>query len=368
MSADNDRLSLLKEKIKNGDFGGVYLFHGQEEYLKRHYFNMLLSGAGDTDVNLTVIDGTDFSYQKFADTVYTAPSIDYSNSFFDDDPAQGEDSGAIRVIKLYEPKLSAMSDKEEALFFEMLGGDFSDTAAVFYFPYRSADDEKKFSKGILKKLSDIALTVEFYREAPTSPSLHKWVKRHFTSAKVTIDDACVSYIINSVGNDMSTLNFEIEKLCAYVSTREPKVIYSNDVDFVCIKNADARIDDISKAILAGNYEAAVTALSVLRSERVLEIYIFGAIANRFSQLAAVDYYYKTEGKSLQEIVEITELRDFVVRNNITTLSGLYRSFSGKGSPCDAYSHILAEYDEKLKGSASDKFLLLENMIFKMTTI
>ena len=367
-SADDDRLSLLKQKIKDGKLSGVYLFHGKEEYLKRYYFEMLTKGAGDTDVNVTVIDGADFSYADFTDAFYTVAAIDYSDSFFADEPSADDGKRTIRVIKLYDPKLTKMSDKEKTLFLELLSGEMTDTAVVFYYPYYDDDEEKKLTKGILSDICKIALTVDFQRERPTSPSLHKWVKKHFAASKVNIDDDCVSYIIQSVGCDMSTLNFEIEKLCAYSLSREPRVIYRNDVDTVCIKNAEARIDDISKAILAKDYEGALVALSILRAERVNEVYIFGAIANRFSQLMTVDHYYKTEGKSQQEIMQITGLRDFVVRNNITTLTSIYRSFDGKGSPCDEYAHILSEYDEKLKSYIPDKFALLQNMIFKMTRV
>lgn len=367
-SAENDRLSLLKQKIKAKNFGGVYLFHGKEEYLKRYYFNMLTEGAGDTDINVTVIDGADFSYSDFADAFYTVAAIDYSDSFFADEIQTSDDKKTVRVIKLYDPKLSKLSDREKTMFLELLSSDMTDTAVVFYYPYYDEDEEKKLTKGILADICKIALCIDFMRESPSSPSLHKWVKKHFSAGRVSVDDDCVSYLIQSVGSDMSTLKSEIEKLCAYSLSREPRVIYRNDIDFVCIKNAEARIDDISKAILSGNYEGAITALSVLRAERVNEIYIFGAIANRFSQLMTVDHYYKTEGKSQQEIMQITGLRDFVVRNNITALTGLYRDFSGKGSPCDAYAHILAEYDEKLKGYIPDKFMLLQNMIFKMAKL
>ena len=69
-SADDDRLSLLKQKIKDGKLSGVYLFHGKEEYLKRYYFEMLTKGAGDTDVNVTVIDGADFSNADYRCLLY----------------------------------------------------------------------------------------------------------------------------------------------------------------------------------------------------------------------------------------------------------------------------------------------------------
>ena len=80
-SSDNENLSELKARIKEKNPAGIYLFRGEEEYMKRFYFSELCKSSGDTDSNVNVIDAEDFSYEKLLDAVNTAPAIDYSDSF-----------------------------------------------------------------------------------------------------------------------------------------------------------------------------------------------------------------------------------------------------------------------------------------------
>ena len=79
---ENSGLELLKNKIKNKELSGVYVFSGEEEYLKRSYFSSLCKAAKDIDTNVTVIDEENFSYASLYDAVTCAPGIDYISSFF----------------------------------------------------------------------------------------------------------------------------------------------------------------------------------------------------------------------------------------------------------------------------------------------
>ncbi len=358
----SENLSELKVRLKEKNISGVYLFRGEEEYMKRHYFSEIVKAAGIDSSNLSVLQGADFSPEALYDAVNTAAAIDYSDSFFDDISDGTADT--MRVIKVVDPKLKGLSDKQEKLLFSILGDGADDVCIVFYFSCFSDEDDKKFQKGIHKKLCESSLDINICHEAPTSPLLQKWVKKHIEAKKCLVDSASVSYLIEACGCDMSTLIFEIEKLCAYVGNKEGRAVYNEDIDYICIRNTEAKLDDVSRAVFSGNYEKAERALRVLLSERVSEIYIFGAVANKFSELSTVEYYLSC-GLSPFEISQKTGIRDFVVKNHVSTIATLTRRYGKKGSVSDKYISILSEYDEKLKSSAVKKGLLLENMIFKM---
>lgn len=360
-AAENEDLQILKKRIKDKEPSGVYIFRGEEEYMKRFYFSELCKSAGDTDANVNIIDGSDFTYESFLDAVNTAPAIDYTDSFFADE-ADFSSASTIRIIKADSPKLFKLSDREcDDL--ERLCETVSGVCVVFYFPY-NPKEEKDHAKSlkILQKCSNI-IDVEFFRESPSSPQLKKWVKRHFDSRKIVIDAASVDYLIEAVGNDMCTLISEIEKLCAYASRKNLPTVYNEDIDFVCIRNTAAKIDDVAKGVVEGNYSSAISALYRLKNEE--ETYIFGAISKKISELCTVDHY-KNKGLSMQEIAAKTGMRDFVVKNNFRYLSDLYSNSSkNAGNPCDRMVKILSEYDVKLKSYPTNKFLLLENMVFKL---
>ena len=70
--------------------------------------------------------------------------------------------------------------------------------------------------------------------------------------------------------------------------------------------------------------------------------------------------------NMAEISMKTGIRDFVVKNDFRILSNLYsRTKNGAPNPCERIIKIISEYDEKMKSSSVNKYLLLENMIFRL---
>lgn len=361
---DTSALDFLKERIKEKALSGMYLFYGEEEYLKRFYFSELKKASGD-ETNVTVIDADDFSFEKLFDAVNTVASFDYTDSFFADEP---QTESSIRVIKLYAPDLSKLSNSEKDTLLQLADNFPSGVCAVFYYPH-NPKKEKEYakSKKILSESASV-LSVEFALYPPTSPLLKKWVKRHFDANKCSVDMQTLDYFITAVGNDMSTLVSETEKLCSFLSSRSEKTVYITDIDAVCIRNDTARLDDVARGAIEGNYGKAISAFSVLRAEKMPETYIFGAISNKVSELSTVEYY-KTKGLSVPDISAKTGIRDFVVKNDFRLIENLKNRRKTKYlNITDAYTAIVAEYDIKIKSSAVDKYLLLENMIFKISSV
>lgn len=360
---DNDGTEILKERIKTKALSGMYLFYGQEEYLKRYYFSELAKAAGD-NTNVTNIDADDFSFEKFFDSVNTVASFDYSDSLFTDEP----ENSAIRVIKLYAPDLSRLNAAEKDTLIQLADNFPAGVCAVFYYPH-NPKKEKEYEKS--RKLlceSKSVLEVNFSLYEPTSAPLKKWVKRHFDAHKCSIDMQTLDYFINAVGNDMSTLLSETEKVCSYLALRSEKSVYNADIDAVCIRNDTARLDDVARGALEGNYAKAIAAFSVLRSEKMPDTYILGAISNKISELSTVEYY-KSIGLSVPDIAAKIKKYDYVVKGDFRLIDAIKgRRRSKYSNITDVYTEIVAEYDTKIKSSACDKYLLLENMIFKIASV
>ena len=58
-------VSQLKERIKNGNLSGTYIFYGEEEYTKNFYYDKLASACGNRDLNVKTISGSDFKLADF---------------------------------------------------------------------------------------------------------------------------------------------------------------------------------------------------------------------------------------------------------------------------------------------------------------
>lgn len=347
----------LRDRIKSGSLAGVYLFRGEEEYLKRYYYGELKKAAGDSS-NITEFYAESFSFSEFYDALTTAPDIDYSGSFFDE-PTDSKQK-TYRIVRAFDPKLSSLTAKEEERFLSLCKEPLDAVIVVLYFS--AAEDEKKFSRGFLKKIAEAANETVFLHESPGSPKLRKWVQKHVSSAGALIDDRTAEYFLTAVGNDMTTLSFELEKLTAYKRTVENKTVTFDEIDRICIRTDEAKIEELSDALFRGDLGKAENALTLLLREKTSETYILGALAGRIAQLCGVQTY-RDEGFTPAEIGAKLGLWDSKVRSAIATLSALKVEQNPQILP--KLTEIATEYDRKLKGSPCDKGILLSDMMLAM---
>lgn len=381
-AAPSDGLRILKERLglgtgaKSGSLSaGVFLFYGEEEYLKRSYYEALLRASHADADNITVIDEDDFSFEKLYDAVCTAPAEDYAAaSLFTDENAAPQTS--FRIVRAEGAPAARFSDREKKALTALLSPEAlpPHVCVVFYYRY-NPKKETEYSKSI-KLLAAVpgVVDVPFVHELPQSASLRRWVKRHFDAAHCTVDAGCIDSLIETVGTDMSALDFEMQKLCAYACAHEQarggRTVLQSDVEALCTPSVDARLSDAVRCLISGNYGGAEKVLTELRREKQSETYIFGAISKQIAELCTVDACRK-EGMREKEIAEKANLRDYAVRNCLRMLDTLDRDTArfprGRGEgPCAYFARLLAEYDEKLKSAPSDKYLLLDNLAFKLT--
>ena len=346
-----EALAELKRRLKDKDVQGVYVFSGDEEYMKRYYFSELCKSSGDK-VNISVIRG-EIDFGQLCDELTAVPMQEIS--FFDE-----PDNGKKRVIKLDSPDFSKLSDREMSSVYDMLAdvGDMS--VVVIYFS--NIDPVKgKSNANIIKKLSENALVCDFQRAAPGDATLLRWIKKHFDREKIEISAENVRYLSDCVGTDMCLLSNETEKLCAYMECVGRKVVEKADIDFVCIKNTEAVTFDVTNAISAKDFEAAVSALAILKSTKTEELMIFGAISKMASDLSIVSALQR-ENKGVGEICAISGLRDFVVRKYSMMLSSAQKGYAKR------FANVCLDADLRLKRTSSDGYRILENLVFNLINL
>jgi len=74
-NADNGGVKKLKNDLANGTVGSLYVFYGEEGYLKRHYLNQLkeLCGGPFEAFNNITLDGEQVSVQSLTDAIDSIP-------------------------------------------------------------------------------------------------------------------------------------------------------------------------------------------------------------------------------------------------------------------------------------------------------
>ncbi len=347
-----ESLTELKRRLKEGDVGGVYLFTGDEEYMKRYYFTELCKASGDA-VNISVLRG-EVDFGELCDEINAVPMQEFS--LFGNDP---EGSGSKRVIKLDSPDFSKLSEREMSDVYDMLSDVGDMTIVVIYFS--NIDPVKgKSNTGIIKKLSENALACDFQRATPGDATLLRWIKKHFDKEKIAISPDDVKYMCDCVGTDMCLLANEAEKLCAYMDAVKRDSVTRADIDYICIKNVEAITFDVTNAISAKNFEAAVDALAKLRLTKTEPLLIFGAISKMATDMSIVASLTR-EGRGVAEIVNVSGLRDFVVRRYAAQLSS-----AGKGY-AKRFANACLDADAKLK-RRPDGYRILENLAFTLINL
>jgi len=354
-----NNLQMLKDRIKSGLTSGVYIFYGDEEYTKNHYSSLLIKEAGSS-LNVTSFYGSEFNLPDFLSACET--SAVESLDMFSMDDMQDDDEGSFRVIKLYSPDTSSLSKKDTDYLLEFLSCLPERTIVIFWF-YAGSDEA--VTKGIYKKMEDIALTVNFKREPVASSTLVTWVLRHFAKEKLNVDRYVAVHLCQTVGNSMTDLKNEIDKLIDYLRYEDRDTLEKKDVDFICIKSTDAQIFEISGGALSGDFAKAARALNILRDKREKPIIILGTISKAINDLCLTDSYIK-KGMPIPAIAKAIGAPEFIIKNSSAILTSRNRDFPGKRSFPVICSELCLEYDKKLKSSRTDGYELLLELIFKLS--
>lgn len=357
-------LALLKERTKQEDKSGVYIFYGDEEYTKNHYTSLLLKEAG-SNLNVTSFYGDDFTLEAFISACETS-AVESFDMFSLDTEQQTDDDGSLRVIKLYNPDLSSMSKKDSEYFIEFLSALPEKTIVIFWF--YMGDEDVIFKNTLYKKITEFALTVNFKREAIGSSALLTWILRHFSKEKLNVDRHVALHLCQTVGNSMTDLKNEIDKLIDYLHFENRDTLVTEDIDFICIKSYEAQIFDISDGVLSGNFVKAAKALGVLRDKHdknLSPVNIAATLSKAVYDLSRIEDRIN-RGVAPSSIASEFKMHEFVVKKNITVITNRSRDFRGKESFTETASKLCLEYDRKIKSSRTDGYELLMELIFKLS--
>ena len=73
-----DGLSILKNQLKTGEYDNIYLFFGEEDFMKSHYFDMLKNNLVDdmfADFNYIIFEGAKQDFDEIELALETPPMM-----------------------------------------------------------------------------------------------------------------------------------------------------------------------------------------------------------------------------------------------------------------------------------------------------
>jgi DNA polymerase III delta subunit len=196
----------------------------------------------------------------------------------------------------------------------------------------------------------------------TRSALEKLLVTSAAKKDCTLSRDTAGYMITLVGEDMSTLQNELNKVCAFAGSGE---ITRKHIDEIVIVSVEAKIFNLSRMITKGEADQAFETLSNLFKLREEPVMILGVLSKAF-----VDMYRVKAAK--EKGVSYTALADAFP----STYKG--RNFILDNAARDGANYsvtqlknalsILSDTDRRLKSTNEDGRIVLEELILRLLRV
>jgi len=323
---------------KEGARHGAYLLHGAENYLIEKWAGRLCKQADGNAFNLHRFEGKRLNVDALYEAVEALPLMAEQKCVLIDDldwkgmPAQEQEKFAEILSDLPQDCLLVATAKAPGFDTKLAGskkliGLFDKAGCVLELGSRGTGGQVSFLKGEAKKHGCTAST-----------------------------DLC-RHILETCDTDMLNLRNEMRKVCAFAGGGE---LTRSQVDAVCTPRTEARVFDLSKAILTGNITRAMELLDSLFYLRESAVMILAVLIRAY-----VDLYRarvaRDEGKSSAEMAELFGYkgREFLVRNAFSSSAGLSAVYLRHAL------NALYRCDRQLKSTSTDDRVLLEQTVVQL---
>ena len=280
-------MSRLDEEIRKGIFHRVYLFYGEEEYLKDYYTKALCRALGleDDAMNLHRWQGKDVDVSAVIEQAMTMP-------FFADH----------RLILIGNSGLFQKGGQEMAAALPALP---EETILVF------SEEEVDQRSKLFLTVKSIGFPMKF--DHPNQSSLMNLVVKRLDREGKKIRNSAMQLFLERVGDDMTYITLELEKLLGYTYGRE--AISREDVEAVICVQTENRIYEMIDAVAVKQQDKALRLFYDLLQLKVSAYSILAGIARQFRQIMVVQDL-REQGFDQNAIVQKTGIRDFIVRKNL----------------------------------------------------
>lgn len=333
----------LRQQIKSKEFSNAYLIYGEEDYLKEYYVSQLKEKIVDKtfeSFNFHSFDGKNTALDDILKDAQMLPMMsEYNFVLVRDYPIEKIKSD----IKLLEEYLTDCPES---------------TVLVFWYDAIPVDEKNAGFKNVIKLFDKYACVVRLDKRSESDVA--KLLVNGAKKRGCTLDAANARYLISVSGNDMKTLLNELDKLSYFVNGEE---ITKDIIDNMATKCLQARIYDLSKYVVSGNSDLAYSVLDTLFAMKEEPVIILSVISGVYVDMYRVKCA-KTAGFGYDDVAKHYNYkgREFALRNATRDCASLTENQLRRS--LDA----ITDTDIKLKSTAVDKKLLIEELIVKLILI
>ena len=345
-------IKALENSLKRQVISPVYLFYGDETYLRDQYLEKFKSLLPDEcrDFNMDIIDGRDTALGSIINMATTLPFLAekrlviVKNADFFKAKRKNQRKGD------KGEKDEAVEEKPDSSEDNLIGyleSPVDSTCLIFCTD--SVDRKRK----IYKRIEKNGQVVQFAQLK--GRDLTEWINRTARKLGKTIDPAAAAGLVTAAGNNLRQLRTELEKLACY---SDSSVITAADVEMMVSKTAELSIFELVDAVGDRNYSKAIRLARemVFLGEPVIRILYM--IARQCRLLLQAKSLLET-GVSARETAGLMQVHPFVAQKCI----GQARNFT-PGELKSSLEKIL-ETDADIKGGKQEAVLALELLIIAL---
>ncbi len=332
----------LDDKIKNG-LGGVYLFYGEEEYLKRRYLEKVRETilTDETDAVFNHVKITDGEVERLGDELIGTPLF-------------GSAGG--RLIELWDVDFTSMSDlklDELAVAFAEVT---DDTLIIYCKSDEFTEGTKKAPSAPFKKFSGAANLINFEKQTPQK--LIGWAGRHFASHGCAADPQICKKLIDYCKNDMFVLASEIDKVACFARQSGKNVVTEDMIYAVCSPNTVFGAFDFANAMIDGNTPLALSIFAEMKLRKEKPEFILSSVSKICGELLTVRIL-ADGGYSKQDIARKMKMHEYPVSLRMAAAS------KKSLETLERAVELCCETDLKIKSTSLDEYTALEVLILSL---
>ncbi len=337
---DRSAYKKLRQDLKSGQIGQMYVFHGEEKYLMEQCVTQIrrqLVPEGMEEFNLHTFQGKDIDVAELATTM-------------DNFPMMSERT----LILVTDFDLFGCSEKKKEILTQAISDLPEYLCLVFVYDLL----EYKIGNGKFQNL--VKKTAEIVDFAPLDQGdLVDWVRRRFKEMGKTIDDADSEYLLFLCGGLMTGLQGEIHKIASYASETK---ITRRDINAVAEPVLEAQVFDITNAIGSRNFVKALGALADLYAMKVKPQQIMGFLCKHLRQMYSARLVLEAR-KGTPRLMELWNMR---TNWQADKLMNCARSCSLAW--CRKAVQMAAETDLAMKSSGRDAEELLSELLLRLANL
>lgn len=239
----------LKAQLKENRLQKLYVFYGEEEYLKELYIKKIMDmvpDAGLEEFNRIVINGA-------------ADYVEYDNAWEGMPMMTDRRVLMIRDSNIFATRKSGdvvpPNDDQKKFWTEKFKRLSDDTVVIFC--EKNVDARSALFKAAVK--SGFGVKCEFMPLA----DLKAWVIKTAMKAGKKIDDKAAEYLVSVIDPGLANLEHETNKLISYCDD----TIYKTDIDKVVSKALGIQIFDITDGIIEGNADKVFKILNDMKTQK-----------------------------------------------------------------------------------------------------